>query len=80
MDQIADHVAPKTAFQIFGINVNESVVWGAFTVLLLIIFAAVVRIFVIPKFKIVPGKFQIIVEWLVGCFDSMSTQTGRFSK
>ena len=80
MDQIADHVAPKTAFQIFGINVSESVVWGAFTVLLLIIFAAVVRIFVIPKFKIVPGKFQIIVEWLMGCFDSMSIQTGRFSK
>ena len=38
----------------------------------LLIFAAIVRIFVIPRFKMVPGKFQLVLEQLVGFFDNLA--------
>lgn len=51
---------------LFGlIQVNPAVV-SAFVVSgILIIFAIIVRIFVIPKFKRVPGKFQLLLEQAV---------------
>lgn len=39
----------------------------------ILIFALIVRIFVIPKFKLVPGKFQMLLEMLVGFFDDLAT-------
>ena len=38
----------------------------------LLIAAAIIRIFVIPRFKMVPGKFQMILEQLVGFFDNLA--------
>ena len=55
---------------LFGImDVNPAVV-SAFTVtVILLIFAAAVRIFAVPRFKMVPGKFQLSLESLVGLFN-----------
>ncbi len=39
---------------------------------ILLLFAAIVRIFVIPRFKRVPGKFQLLLEELVGFFDNLA--------
>lgn len=39
---------------------------------ILLLFAAIVRIFVIPRFKSVPGKFQLLLEELVGFFDNLA--------
>lgn len=39
---------------------------------ILLLFAAIVRIFVIPHFKRVPGKFQLLLEELVGFFDNLA--------
>ncbi|MGI6238328.1 MAG: F0F1 ATP synthase subunit A [Christensenellales bacterium] len=36
---------------------------------MLLIFAALVRIFAVPKFKRIPGKFQLLLELMVGFFD-----------
>ena len=42
-------------------------------------FAVIVRIFVIPRFKMVPGKFQMLLEQAVDLFDGMakSNSPGR---
>lgn len=43
---------------------------SAFVVMAVLLVAALcIRIFVIPRFKYVPGKFQLVLEQLVGMFD-----------
>jgi F-type H+-transporting ATPase subunit a len=55
-----------------GIGVNPSF-YSALIVTGLILFAALLlRIFVIPKFKTVPGKFQAVLEWIVSFFADMA--------
>ena len=58
---------------LFGIrDVNPGLI-SAFTVSgILIVFAAVVRILVIPKFQYKPGKFQMLLEQAVGLFDGLA--------
>ena len=58
---------------LFGwMNVNPGLI-SAFTVTgILLIAAALLRIFVIPKFKYVPGKLQLALEEAVGLFDNMA--------
>lgn len=56
----------------FGMAVNPGLV-SAFTVTgVFLVFALFVRLFVIPKFKLVPGKFQLVLEQAVGLFDSLA--------
>ena len=51
---------------LFGLRVNPGLI-SAFTVTaLLLIGALLIRIFVIPKFKYVPGKLQLLLEQLQG--------------
>lgn len=58
---------------LFGIkDVNPALI-SAFTVTGILLFAAaIIRIFVIPKFKTVPGKFQTVLEAAVGFFDNLA--------
>jgi len=64
------HEHAKVAF--LGFTVNPGLI-SAFTVTgIFLIFALIVRIFVIPRFKIVPGKFQILLEEAVGMFDGLA--------
>ena len=65
------HEANKISF--FGlIDVNPALV-SAYTVTgILLLFALAVRIFAIPKFKTIPGKFQIVIEEAVGFFDNLA--------
>lgn len=54
------------------IDVNPGLV-SAFTVTaIFLVFALAVRIFVIPRFKMIPGKFQILLETAVGFFDGLA--------
>ena len=39
---------------------------------ILLVAAALIRIFVIPRFKYVPGKFQMLLEQVVGLFDNLA--------
>lgn len=59
----------NSKIKFLGMEVNPSVV-SAFTVTAaLLIFSVVMRIFVIPKFKLMsPGKFQLTIEAAVGYF------------
>ncbi|MBR5515792.1 MAG: F0F1 ATP synthase subunit A [Clostridia bacterium] len=58
---------------LFGLmEVNPGLI-SAFTVTgVFLVFCLAVRIFVIPRFKRVPGKFQLILETAVGLFDSLA--------
>ncbi len=53
-------------------NVNPGLISGFVVSAILFVFALIVRIFAIPKFKYVPGKFQLVLETAVGMFDNMS--------
>lgn len=58
---------------LFGLmEVNPSLI-SAFTVTaIFFVFALIVRIFVIPRFKMVPGKLQLLLETAVGFFDNLA--------
>ncbi len=60
-------------FSLFGlIYVNPALISAYIVTAVLLIFAACVRIFAIPRFKEVPGKFQMLIEQAVGFFDNMA--------
>lgn len=57
---------------LFGlINVNPSVISGFIVTAVLLICAAIIRIFVLPRFKLVPGKFQSVIEQAVEFFNNL---------
>ena len=58
---------------LFGLmEVNPGLI-AAFSVTgIFLVFALVVRVFVIPRFTIVPGKFQTVLETAVGFFDNLA--------
>lgn len=57
----------------FGImKVNPAFVSAVAVTVVVLIFAACVRIFAIPRFRFVPGKFQLLLEQLVGLFDGLA--------
>lgn len=58
---------------LFGLkDVNPALI-SAFTVTaILLIVALLIRILVIPKFQIIPGKIQLLLEELVGLFDGLA--------
>ena len=58
---------------LFGLkDVNPALISAMAVSAGLLIFATIVRIFVIPRFKMVPGKFQLVLEQLVGFFDNLA--------
>lgn len=63
----------KNRISFFGLGDVAPASVSAITVTgILLLFAAIVRIFVIPRFKIVPGKLQLLLEELVGFFDKLA--------
>ncbi len=65
------HEANKVS--LFGVkDVNPALI-SAFTVTgVLLVAAVLIRLLVIPKFKNVPGKFQLVLETLVSFFDDLA--------
>ena len=53
-------------------NVNPGLISAMTVSIVLLIAAACIRIFVIPRFRMVPGKFQMILEQAVSMFDGMA--------
>lgn len=67
------HDTNRVAF--FGMEVNPGLISGLVVTGILTVFALIVRIFVIPKFTLVPGRFQMILETLVGYFSGLSEES-----
>ena len=64
------HETMKVNF--FGLEVNPGLI-SAYTVTgILTVFALIVRIFVIPRFTEIPGKFQMFLEMLVDVFRGLA--------
>lgn len=65
---------------LFGImDVNPGLIAGFIVSGILILFALICRIFVIPRFTIVPGKFQSVLETAVGLFDGMAKTNSKIN-
>jgi len=74
------HVSPER-IELFGFQVSETIITAFCVTIALIIFALVLRIFVIPKFKEKPGKFQNIIELAVdGINRFANTTAGEYGK
>lgn len=57
----------------FGIkDVNPGFVSAVTVTVILLVAAALIRMFLIPRFQYVPGKFQIVLEQLVSLFDGLA--------
>ena len=72
------HDVAKIPFPVVG-SVNPAVI-SAFSVTgIIFVFALIVRIFFIPKFTEIPGRFQLLLEQAVGIFDGLaeSNSPGR---
>lgn len=54
-------------------DVNPGLISAFCVTAVLFVICLFVRIFVIPKFKLVPGRFQLLLETLVGFFDGLAT-------
>lgn len=63
----------ENRISLFGLReVNPGLI-SAFSVTgIFFVFALLVRLLVIPRFKLVPGKFQLLLETLVGFFDGLA--------
>lgn len=58
---------------LFGFkDVNPGLISAVTVTGILFVFALIIRIFVIPKFKMVPGRLQLLLETLVGFFDNLA--------
>ena len=65
------HEANRISF--FGITDVSPAVVSAYTVTaILLLFALAVRIFAVPRFKNIPGRFQLLLEEAVGFFDNLA--------
>ncbi len=58
---------------LFGIlDVNPALVSALTVTAVVLLIAACIRIFIIPRFQYVPGKFQLLLEQMVGFFDNLA--------
>ena len=62
----------ENRISLFGLSVNPSLIAGFTVTAIILLFALIVRIFVIPRFKNVPDKFQLLLETWVGFFENLA--------
>ena len=58
--------------RLWGMDLNPALLSAYIVTAVLLLAAAALRIFAIPRFQIVPGKLQIVLEALVGFFSDMA--------
>ena len=71
-ERMKEVVLPEDVDFLFGLKVNPSFYSALITTAFLLLVALIIRIFVIPRFKTVPGKFQALLEKLVEFFANTS--------
>ncbi|MBR0374693.1 MAG: F0F1 ATP synthase subunit A [Mogibacterium sp.] len=58
--------------RLFGLEVNPGLISAFSVTAFLLIIAVILRLTVIPKFQLVPGKAQLVIEELVGLFRGLA--------
>ncbi len=72
-DELTDAVLhEEKKISLFGWEVNPAAISALIVTAILLIFAVCVRVFAVPRFKEVPGKFQLVIEKVVDFFDNMA--------
>ena len=56
----------------FGLEVNPSVISAYVVTAILLAAALLIRVFAVPKFRLIPGRFQSIIEKLVEFFSDIA--------
>lgn len=64
------HEHNKVAF--LGMEVNPGFISAVIVTGIFLVFGLFVRFIAVPRFKKIPGKFQMILETVVGLFDNMA--------
>ena len=64
---------------LLGMEVNPGLLAGVIVSGIMIVFALICRIFFIPRFTMVPGKFQLVLETAVGLFDNMAKGNSKIN-
>ena len=65
----------ENKISLFGLlDVNPAVISGFTVTGVLLAFALLVRLFFVPHMKTVPGRFQLLLESAVGCFDGLAKE------
>ncbi len=63
-----------------GFEISETLISAILASIIIIIFATVIRIFFIPKFKNIPGRFQLILEMSVDAiYAYTSSKVGKWA-
>jgi len=62
----------ENRMSLFGLTVNPALLSAIVVNLSILFVALLIRIFVIPRFRFIPGKFQIIIEEAVGLADRLA--------
>lgn len=57
---------------LFGLEINETIITAWIVMLIIIVFAIVVRVFLLKKFKTIPKGLQNILEMIIEFFDKFS--------
>ena len=66
----------ENKISLFGwLAVNPAVISGFTVTGVLLVFALLVRLFFVPHMKTVPGRFQLLLESAVGCFDGLAKES-----
>lgn len=73
-DAVRESLNPEPV-NFFGLQVNPSFLTAIGVTAFILIAALILRIFVIPKFKIVPGRFQALLESAVSLFENQTSST-----
>ena len=65
---------------LFGLKaVNPGLISAFLVTAVLLLAAALIRVLVIPRFRYMPGRFQLALEEAVGLFDGMAKNRDRKS-
>lgn len=79
-DELTDAVLhEEKKVNLFGLEVNPAAISAFVVTAILLIFAICVRVFALPRFREVPGKFQLLIEKLVGFFDGLARSNSPHS-
>ncbi len=62
----------ENKISLFGLEVNPSLISAYIVTAIILLFALILRIVFVPKFKIVPGKMQMLIETWVGLFKGLA--------
>lgn len=71
-DVLREAMLPE-GWDLGGLHITPGLISAVVVAVLLLLVAVILRIFVIPRFKTVPGKFQALLEKLVEFFENIAS-------